>query len=261
MKDEIKTVAQQMINLASDRLRNPFFVTFLATWIPFNWKLLLYLILSEEPIKERIAFATSEFLDGTFYSDLWIPILIAASYVALLPYLMLGLEKLQNSASVGRLVLKRKQIHSEMDHRISLADKEFTYEQKRSGAATIKELNDKIEVLVAEKEELQNEVYKLNDEVLPLQEEISKLEETNRNLRLKLNVVTINFATYGDTDVTRKVKETQNLNGLEFEVSNDFFGFDPKPETPKVAIIEYVHENSVKTVEVPEGQVLKIPPI
>lgn len=96
---------------ALERLRSPLLGAFTGAWLVANWKLLLILLFSSSSIENRIAVIEQNHLQPARL--IYAPLLFALVYALLMPWINLGIERIQEIANLRR----RK-------HRLSL-DTEF----------------------------------------------------------------------------------------------------------------------------------------
>jgi hypothetical protein len=96
----MKEVLNSIYDTYKDRLKNPFFRSFLFSWIAFNWKPLSIIIVSKDSIYHRIEVIETCY-DPNWY-NLIIPLAIAIAYILVLPYIMWGLDYLTKTAIISR---------------------------------------------------------------------------------------------------------------------------------------------------------------
>ena len=197
MKDLLKDI----IESSRDRVKTPITGSFILAFVIYNWRPLLYLIFSNVTIEDKI-----DNINKT-YCDIWAlvgPLGIAIVYVAIVPYIMMGLEYCTKKAVEGRKTHKSTQKLFDLTIEKDIAVEEFQIEKIKTGQKEISDLNDKVNSLTTHIENIntqqksQNENYEkliegyINNEdnfkanIKSLEEKI-KSEKSNTESLLKLS--------------------------------------------------------------------------
>ena len=85
-----------------DRITNPILGAFCLSWFFFNWKLILILLFSNSTIEEKIAAIELNHISLT--NMLWLPLGFTVFYLLILPWLLLGVQILQEKANGKRKI-------------------------------------------------------------------------------------------------------------------------------------------------------------
>ncbi|PNW28930.1 hypothetical protein [Formosa algae] len=144
---------------AKDRIRNPFIGSFIFAWIAFNWKGIIYLILSKDTIESRIQVISQYF--SPIKTTLIYPLLFSLFYILILPYMMWLFEEVYSTAVKARLNNKTKSDLDKIERNIQLARRRLELENVKADYKETQELNEQIEKLkedVIEKEKIMQEL-------------------------------------------------------------------------------------------------------
>lgn len=175
----IAELIKSFAETSRERIKTPITGSFMLTFILYNWRPLVLLMFSNSSIEERIATINAEYC--TIWSIL-IPLLIAALYVAGVPYLMMVLEKASGYALTNRKRYKSIQKVEDLKLLEEVLKLELNNERIRSGKEDIKELNNKVEDLNSKLSEKTQAYDLLNDIYKSTLAE--NLEETRKNQEL-----------------------------------------------------------------------------
>lgn len=72
---------------AEERIKNPFTGTFIASWIVFNWKPLVFFVFSKDDIVTKISFIVDNYSDH--WNLLWYPLFSCLFFLFIVPYINL----------------------------------------------------------------------------------------------------------------------------------------------------------------------------
>lgn len=86
----MKEMLESLTETIKERFKSPFFGTFIIVWIVINWRLLLFLALSNDPIAVRIHVAEVCYIDNLLV--FWYPISITLIYLIAPSYIMLFVD-------------------------------------------------------------------------------------------------------------------------------------------------------------------------
>lgn len=107
----MRELLHSVISTSKDRISNPIIGTFIISWIVFNWKSLLFILISNQKIEDKILY-----IESNFYSIknlLIFPLTAVIIYVVILPYVTLLFEYVLEFSRIKRnyiLISKQKQI-------------------------------------------------------------------------------------------------------------------------------------------------------
>ncbi|GEM_PF-2312389 len=232
----MKEFLQTLFKSTEDRIKNPFIGTFITSWVIFNWKPILYLIFSDENIRDRITYIT------TCYSNVWcyflLPLFSAIFYIAILPYVNWGFEYLVSFSLEGRNNVSLKSRNENLKMQIKLAQNEILFEEEKTTFRERNTHNNLVETLQKQVESLElrlDESTKKNIEIATryandkksaqdkLDETISEYDKDLEKLRMR----------YEEISQHNKKLEKENrdklnqlsLYDLQGDITNDLLDY------------------------------------
>lgn len=174
-----------------ERLRSRVFGPFIISLLVWNWKPLLMLIASKNPIEVTIKMIET---DGmfSFFNVFLIPLGISLSYSILVPFLSLGLGWLviwpQGKSIQSNYILKGKRRKED----VKIAKLDYEYENAKAGKLELEDLNNKIDNLqksnekyIKDNEEMRSRI----SSILSFESDFKNLEEENSRLKKSLKEV------------------------------------------------------------------------
>jgi len=134
-------LAKSIYDSSTERIKTPITGSFSLAFVLYNWRPILLLLFSKDSIENKI-----QVIDIFFSSwhAIVVPLLIALLYVVIVPYLMMVIEILLNTANVGRKTNRSEQQLLDLTLKSKLLSQKFKNTQIESGEKDIKELNDTI---------------------------------------------------------------------------------------------------------------------
>lgn len=174
---------RESVNSAMDRLRFPFFNSFIISWFIFNWKPLLIVMFSEEQLEARIAHVSFHYSELS--NILYYPLLSATLYTILTPMLKYFVAYLLTDINKENRDAKYDFVIDSYSKKNILAAKQYEYQLSKEGAKKVEELSTEIETLKAEKEKLQNEKIQADQTI---QEKIQEIETLTNNITIEKNI-------------------------------------------------------------------------
>jgi len=141
----MKEMLESLTETIKERFRSPLFGTFILAWIIFNWRLLLFLSLSDDPIAIRIHTAETCYinaLNGFLY-----PIIITLFYLIVPGFIMQKVEDINILSIKSRKDIRAKILKHDHFIRMEQAYMDIEYEERKANNRDLKSLNDKIEIL------------------------------------------------------------------------------------------------------------------
>jgi signal transduction histidine kinase len=87
-----------------ERLSNPILGTFSIAWIIINWRLWTILLFSKKTIEDKITFIEKSYVD--WHSLFLYPLIFTVVYLVIFPWLLLGIQLLQEKANGQRKIHK-----------------------------------------------------------------------------------------------------------------------------------------------------------
>ncbi|WP_224997677.1 hypothetical protein [Cesiribacter sp. SM1] len=171
--DEIVDTGKGVVGTAMDRFKSPLIGSLLISLIVLLWKPIIFLILSDKRIEDRITYIENRF-DYEWYYFL-IPVAVTAFYVVGVPFIMWGVGKILNIPKKG-----------------VLAD-EIKFEDDRQELLSKKNTNDTIasleKELLSSKQEIQKHLGRIDvmqGEIDVLRHEITKHVQVQQVLKDEL---------------------------------------------------------------------------
>lgn len=186
----INTIA----STAEERIKNPFTGTFLASWIVFNWKPLVFFIFSEKNIEQKISYIISNYSD--ILHIVVYPLASSLFFLFLVPYINLGNESFIKKSKNER----EKSLHDDKILRIQRETLEEEEKAKREIQIEIvreqkgrnqqaEELREQITILESD---LNREFSEKTEILKKHSDEITKLNSLNKNLQKMLEQEIVN---------------------------------------------------------------------
>lgn len=192
---------ETLFTTANQRIKSPFFGSFIFSWIIINWKPIFYFLFSDDKISIKIKNIEESY--EFIQNSILYPLLLSFIYVVIFPYINQFIHWLTIKAENSKRDEQHKLKINQTDKLIILAGKEKTLEDKKSGNRDISQLNEKIDFLTKDnnslKEILQNKdklISKNHKELNALKEnyiikstssqyEIDKIKVKNQELKSK----------------------------------------------------------------------------
>lgn len=203
MLDFIKTI----LETSKERLKNPFLGTLILSWIAVNWKPVSILFFSKATISEKIDIIEQNYSD--LLHNLWIPLIIALSYVLLLPYLMWLLDLFIKKANKERKLLIKYERVQDVKGRQEITLEESKLEEIKSN--------------FLEKQDLFKEIKSLKETISKLTTSISLKENNIKALEKTLSNIGPGIA----KPFSSEEKKDYDDKYLEFKESDIFNKFHP----------------------------------
>lgn len=209
---------------AKDRIKTPITGSFTLAFIVYNWRPLLLLLFSKATIEEKITIINAD------YCSVWAiigPLLIAVIYVAAVPYIMMGLEKMTGVALVGRKEHKSNQKLKDLQLQEGIYAQEFKNTQIKSGNRDMEQLNDRNDSLQIQVEELNTLLKNSSDSNHAIIEEFQRKENDDkvRIEQLTLNVNDMKFKLSSILNETGVQSVLNELVQVERDAYVDFYNF------------------------------------
>jgi len=228
----MREIINSFIDNSKERIKNPFIGAFIISWIAFNWKPIFIILFSSKAIEERIEIVEISYVDLLY--NLWLPLIFACIYVAILPYLMLLFDKISGKGIEGRKENLVKQNILDIRAKQRLAKEESELENIRASYRDKADLNKKIEGLTEklenQKEYIDNLKIKLSEaeeKGIRYQEiiEQNKNEEYSTREKFELADQYVSFVKSDifkyfqelGTDVSQRGSVPNNMDGLIIE--------------------------------------------
>jgi hypothetical protein len=204
---KITELLETLFSTANQRIKSPFFGSFIFSWILINWKPIFYFSFSDDKISVKIKNieASYEFIQNS----LLYPLLLSFIYVVFFPYINQFIHWLTTKAESS----KREEYHrlkiEQIRNSQTLAEEEKNLEDIRSGNRDISQLNERINLLIKDNERLKETIQNRDEAISDFGEQLDKV--TNEKQKQE-----IHFS-------KNKLKLSQNINNLETNLDFNLF--------------------------------------
>lgn len=213
-----------LFSTAQERIKNPFLSSFVFSWIVFNWKAILIVLLSRTSIESRIGVVSTQEAYINISSLLWWPLSCAFIYVFVLPYVMLWIEFLSKHSRELRKDVKNSEIKNDIKRKEECAIEEFSLEEAKSGKKTLEELNTRIKTLedklLVKKADLKVKSIDINEKESTIIR-LKKVELIQKSLILNIVNIEEVYVIYGistNGNRSRKIEESFNISNNDLEI-------------------------------------------
>jgi len=133
-----------------DRMSNPILGTFTLSWCISNWKVFLILMFSDKKIEAKITAIETDF--SGWDTLLVYPLIFTSIYLILSPWLLLGVQTLQEKANSQRKLHKIKEDTSFLTNKVDLVRAESALEEIKLEHELRKEIERKTKELELDRE-------------------------------------------------------------------------------------------------------------
>ncbi|EOV8261260.1 hypothetical protein ACODGN_003180 [Escherichia coli] len=228
MLESFKELFSSTVSTAAQRVRNPAIGAFALSWCAFNWKSILYLLLSDTKVLDKITYISD---NSTWKTIIGYPCVSVIIICGILPWAnniisFWQAKPLDNNDSIDNF-RKAKLIHRATRLQRLQAKHDVTYEKIKTGAEqeiqmmkeTILDSQARMGEITAEKERLQSVV---ND----LEKKLLKIEETSK--------IISNEADESRSMAEKLLSENKNLIN---ELNNIKYNNKPNNNEHKVQVI------------------------
>ncbi|ENU1026011.1 hypothetical protein [Escherichia coli] len=187
MLESLKEYLSSTVNTAAQRVRNPVFGAFALSWCAFNWKSILYLLLSDSSIIDKITYISS---NSSWKTVLAFPCVSAIILCGGMPWINNVISKwqakpLDNYDSIENH-RKAKRIHRATRLQRLKAKHDVTYDKVKTGAEKdIQTMKERITESQARMGELTAERDRLSDKVLELNKKLENMQSVAAALKIE----------------------------------------------------------------------------
>ncbi|EJR3400649.1 hypothetical protein [Escherichia coli] len=187
MLESLKEYLSSTVNTAAQRVRNPVFGAFALSWCAFNWKSILYLLLSDSSIIDKITYISS---NSSWKTVLAFPCFSAIILCGGMPWINNVISKwqakpLDNYDSIENH-RKAKRIHRATRLQRLKAKHDVTYDKVKTGAEKdIQAMKERITESQARMGELTSERDRLSDKVLELNKKLENMQSVAAALKIE----------------------------------------------------------------------------
>lgn len=245
----MKGIITSILDTAKDRLKNPFIGAFAISWIAINWKPITFFLFSNQTIEKRI-----EIIELNYESNsniIFLPLIIASSYIIILPYLMLIFDLASNSAIKKRKKNLFEHKYFDIEGRKELAIGESELEDIKSNYREKSDLNRKID-------ELNLSIERKNELIENLQTKVKTLNKDYENLkRLSTDSMNLNFSIEEEQNLYQEYAKFRDEDFSEYftEVGAEVSQNNSIPSNiDKIIIEKYIYSGIIKKIVDKEEQ-------
>jgi hypothetical protein len=233
---KITELLETLFSTANQRIKSPFFGSFIFSWIIINWKPIFYVLFSDDKISIKIKNIEDSY--EFIQNSLLYPLLLSFIYVVIFPYINQFIHWLTIKAEKSKRVEYHKLKKEQIENSQELAEKEKTLEDVRSGNRDISQLNETINVLNSDNQKLKETIQNKDEAISDFGEqldivtndkqkyeiELSKLKQqlSKQNYDSKTNLEFLSFKKssyfYVFTDIFKSIFEDKGLSNFSKEV-------------------------------------------
>lgn len=215
MLESLKEYFSSTVNTAAQRVSNPVFGAFVLSWSAFNWKSILYLLLSDSSIIDKITYISD---NSSWKTVALYPCLSVAVLCGALPWInnlisAWQAKPLDNNDSIDNL-RKAKLLHRATRLQRLKAKHDVTYEKVKTGAE--KDIQAMKEV-ITESQERMGEITAERDAALndfiALSKKFEQLKESTERFKYEA----IHFKELSDkqkSDIANLSEQLKSLNEI-----------------------------------------------
>lgn len=172
----MKQILSSILSNSKEKIKNPFFGSFIISWIVINWQGLSYFFLANNRIDDKLLYVNEN------YSNIWlnliIPIALALIYSLFFPWFFLKIEERTKNISEARYINSIAESNKLTFAKNEKVQRELELEEQKKNYGDLKSQNDLIENLKQENNELKKQISSYSKEVQELQAEKSKIINT-----------------------------------------------------------------------------------
>ncbi|HBM2965772.1 TPA: hypothetical protein LVK93_005795 [Klebsiella michiganensis] len=231
MLESLKEYLSSTINTAANRISNPVFGAFALSWCAFNWKSILYLLLSDYGVFDKINYISE---NSSWLTVIVLPFASSLILCVLLPwinnYISAWQDKpLDNSDSIENHRKAKRILRATRLQRLN-AKHDVTYDRVKTGAEKdIQDMREKItesqdrmgeltkerDILISDNSDLTKLNTELGNRVRSLEAIISNAAREKEEIQKQLNEIKGYFNMETKTLVDRTIPVTNhNSNGM-----------------------------------------------
>jgi hypothetical protein len=213
---KITELLETLFSTANQRIKSPFFGSFIFSWLIFNWKPIFYFLFSDDKIKDRISLIENQYenLGNLTYK----PLILGLMYVIAFPYVNQFIHWLTTKAESS----KREEHHRLKIEQIRnsqiLAEEEKNLEDIRSGNRDISQLNEKINLLIKDNERLKETIQNKDEAISDFGEQLDKVTNEKQNYAIELSKLNQEL-------IKQSYDSETNFEFLSFKKSEYFYVF------------------------------------
>ena len=184
---KITELLETLFSTANQRIKSPFFGSFIFSWFIINWKPIFYFLFSDDKISVKINCIEESY--EFIQNSLLYPLLLSIIYVVIFPYINEFIHwltiKAEKSKRIEHHKLKKEQIENSLD----LAKEEKKLEDIKSGNKDISQLNEKIDLLSSDNLRLKESIQKKDKTISDYSEQLDKVTSEKQNIEIELSKI------------------------------------------------------------------------
>ncbi|TMM31135.1 hypothetical protein FDT66_03980 [Polaribacter aestuariivivens] len=185
---KITELLETIFSTANQRIKSPFFGSFIFSWIIINWKPIFYFLLSDDKINTKINIIQDKY--EFFQNSLLYPLLLSFIYVVVFPYINQFIHWLTLRAEESKRNEYYKLRRTQNSYLQELAEQEKTLEDIRSGNRDIAQLSEKIELLNKDNDRLKVTIQNKDEAISDYGEQLNKITTENQQYKIELSKIT-----------------------------------------------------------------------
>ena len=211
--EKIVSSFKSLFEVSSERLKNPFIYSFIVSVLLINWKSLLIILTSNNPIEDTLIYIETFYLSTS--KSLLVPFGIALIYAFGLDYFMWGIEFLTYKGVDGRRNMKNEHLISKIKRKYGRDEISLRYEAQKSALLREQDVNLQIENLKSEVKNLSEETKQLREKEKDYKNEINELKAEYRSLIDREDFNYNKF--YGELEINNVISQKRKLDISKIE--------------------------------------------
>ena len=182
---KITELIEILFATANQRIKSPFFGSFIFSWLIVNWKPIVYFLLSNDKISIKINYIEKsyEFLQNS----LLYPLVLSFVYVVIFPFLNQFIHWLTIRAEKSKRTEQHNLRKEVIKNSQELAEEEKKLEDIRSGNKDIFQLNEKINLLNENNKRLKDTIQNKDKAISDFGKQLDEITTENQNYKIELS--------------------------------------------------------------------------
>lgn len=166
------TPLHKIIDTIQERFKNPLTGSFILAFIAFNWKAFYYIIFSKNKVENKLSLV-SDYVD--YNSLLFRPLIIAAIYTLIIPYLIALIEKITLQAAKFRESNANSRRSRNIDAELRVAEQLKSLNDIRTGNRQSEKLQGEISNLKSSLDSKESEILSYSERIEQLTADRNKI--------------------------------------------------------------------------------------
>ena len=147
----MKKIIDLIVDSFGSKLRNPIILTYIISWLIYNWKALSYYFISNDNIKDKIST-----IESSYSFSIWKPLIYAITFILLIHLIMYFIEKIQFFPKYWREKNKANQELKKLETQESILLKKVNIDFIKNNTNEFIELKKQNKKLTSEVEKLKD---------------------------------------------------------------------------------------------------------